>query len=347
MSRKHVGLHALIAVLATSMGCSRSADSPSGPESGCIVVYTALDRPFSEPILDQFTRETGIRVDAVYDAESTKTIGLVNRIRMEAARPRCDVFWNNEILNTLRLQKEGLLQPCEPAGSDSIPPAFRDPQSHWYGFAARARVLVVNTNIVAESDLPTSIGALADPRWKGRCGIAKPLFGTTASHAAILFAQRGVEGATRFFDSLKENKIQVLSGNRACAQRVADGGLALALTDTDDAVLELRAGKPVRIIFPDSGPNDDGTIFLPNTLSMVRGAPHPAEALKLIEFLLRPQIEEALAAGESAQIPVRTELAAPAILGDLSNVKRPVVDFAAAADAFPDAARYIESHFLE
>jgi len=333
-------------ILAATAGCSR----PSGDNSGDaprVVVYTALDRPFSEPLLAQFSAETGIRVDAVYDAESTKTIGLVSRIRAEASRPRCDVFWNNEILNTLRLQQEGLLEACAPAGAEQIPATFRDPQGHWFGFAARARVLVVNTELVAAEDMPTSVDALADPRWKGRCGIAKPLFGTTASHAAILFAQRGVEGGTRYFDALKANDIQILSGNRACAQLVADGGLALALTDTDDAVLEIRAGKPVRIVFPDSGPSDAGTIFLPNTLSLVRGAPNPNRAVRLIEFLLRPETERALAAGDSAQIPVRKELPAPEILGDLSSVKRQDVDFQAAAAAFPEAARYIETHFLE
>ena len=68
------------------------------PNPNEVVVYTALDREFSEPIFAEFTKETGIRVLAKYDAESTKTVGLTNAIIAEAARPRCDVFWNNEII---------------------------------------------------------------------------------------------------------------------------------------------------------------------------------------------------------------------------------------------------------
>ncbi len=82
--------------------------------SGCwaapeaeVVVYTALDREFSAPIFDDFTQKTGIVVQARYDTESTKTVGLVERIIRESGRPRCDLFWNNEILHTLRLERRG------------------------------------------------------------------------------------------------------------------------------------------------------------------------------------------------------------------------------------------------
>src|SRR4029079_13753312 len=83
-----------------------------------IVVYSALDREFAEPVLNDFTKVTGIRVLAKYDDERTKTVGLTNALIQEANRPRCDVFWNNEILNTLRLEQRGLLAAYDsPAGA--------------------------------------------------------------------------------------------------------------------------------------------------------------------------------------------------------------------------------------
>ena len=72
-----------------------------------VVVYTALDSEFSQPIFDDFTAATGIAVRPKFDTESTKTVGLTEAILAERNRPRCDVFWNNEILNTLRLQRQG------------------------------------------------------------------------------------------------------------------------------------------------------------------------------------------------------------------------------------------------
>src|SRR5512140_3378450 len=99
---------------ATLVPACRNNQSPTSAPAGEVVVYTALDREFSEPILEKFKGLTGIQTVVVYDTEAAKTIGLVNRIRGEAKRPRCDVFWNNELLNTLRLKSEGLLARCGP-----------------------------------------------------------------------------------------------------------------------------------------------------------------------------------------------------------------------------------------
>ena len=102
-----------------------------------IVVYAVLDREFSEPVLEEFTKTTGIRVLAKYDDESTKTVGLTNILMQEASRPRCDLFWNNEILNTLRLQENGLLDVYQPPVAAEYPETFRASDGTWHGFAAR------------------------------------------------------------------------------------------------------------------------------------------------------------------------------------------------------------------
>src|SRR5207249_8898754 len=131
--------------------------SREGP-NGRVVVYSALDREFSEPLLRDYEKRTGVAVDAKFDVESTKTVGLTQAILAEAARPRCDLFWNNEILNTLRLKQKGLLAPFHPSHAADILAGFQAKDGTWYGFAARARVLLVNTQLVAEADRPTGLG---------------------------------------------------------------------------------------------------------------------------------------------------------------------------------------------
>ena len=132
-----------------------------------------------------------------FDVESTKTVGLTNLIIAEARRPRCDLFWNNEILNTLRLKEKGLLASFEPSRAGDIPATFKAKDGSWYGFAARARIVIVNTKLVPEYARPKGIRDLLDPKWKGKIGIAKPLFGTTAPHAACLFVAWGESKAPR------------------------------------------------------------------------------------------------------------------------------------------------------
>src|SRR3954469_23453500 len=122
-----------------------------------VVVYSALDREFAEPVLNEFSRNSGIRVLAKYDDESTKTVGLTNALMQEAGRPRCDVFWNNEIINTLRLEQKGLLEAYHSPVADGYPAMYRSADGTWHGFAARARILIVNTKLVEESRRPKSI----------------------------------------------------------------------------------------------------------------------------------------------------------------------------------------------
>ena len=335
-----IRLTLLAALLAVPAGCERQ------PPPAEVVVYTALDRQFSEPILRRFTEETGIIVRAAYDTESTKTVGLVERIRAEAARPRCDVFWNNEIMHTLRLKAEGLLAPVQPAEAAHYPAAFRDPAGYWFGFAGRARVLLVNTDQVPTDQMPRSIRDLADPGWRGRTGIAKPLFGTTATHVACLFAALGESEAIALLDAFRQNGVRVVAGNKTCAEMVGRGELAFGLTDTDDAIAEIDAGRPVRMVFPDQEDNGLGTLLLPNTVALVKGAPHPEAGRRLIDYLLSPAVEGQLAAGPSAQIALHPATTQPSRAAAVTAWRWMEVDFVRAAELFPKAAEYVKERFL-
>lgn len=315
-----------------------------GSSSDEVVVYTALDREFSEPIFEQFTAETGIQVRAKYDTESTKTVGLTQAILAEAKRPRCDLFWNNEVLNTLRLDQRQLLASYSPVTVEKIPESFRGKESTWFGFAARARVLLVNNDRVAVADRPTSIRDLVDPRWQGKVGIAKPLFGTTASHAAVLFATWGDEEARKFFLQVRDNA-QIMAGNKQVAQGVASGELAWGLTDTDDAIIEIERGAPVTLVFPDQQPGGLGTLLIPNSVALIADGPHPEAARLLMDYLLSSSVEERLAQGASAQIPLRTDVTVrPRIFGNEAP-RAMEVDFAAAAEKWNVAATFLRDTF--
>jgi len=283
---------------------------------------------------------------AKYDDESTKTVGLTSALIQEAGRPRCDLFWNNEILNTLRLEQKGLLAAYRSPAAASYPEIYRSPEGMWHGFAARARILIVNTKLVPEDQRPKSIYELALHRWKGKIGIARPIAGTTATHVACLFAALGEEKAKALFRDLKTNEIQILGGNKQVAQAAAAGQIAFGLTDTDDAIIELERGGAVAIVYPDRQPDELGTLFIPNTLSILKNCPHPERAKKLVDFLLSPAVEEMLARGQSAQIPLNPAVAGPPRVETPKTVKAMPIDFAAAAREWDAALRFIEEEFL-
>jgi len=294
---------------ALMVGCASPAPT--------VVVYTSVDQVYSEPVLQRFERESGIRVLAVYDVEATKTTGLVNRLLAEKANPQADVFWSGEFAQTLRLQAEGGLASYLSPNAERIPAQYKDPQGAWTGLAGRARVFLVNTDRVEPGAYPDSIFDLLDARWPGEeVGLAYPLFGTTATHAAALYAALGESQARQFFQDLRDKGVRLVDGNSVVRDMVSRGELAFGLTDTDDACGALQRGAPVAIAFPDQGEGELGTLVIPNTVALVAGGPHPAEGKRLIDFLLSDAAAEDLVAAGWSHVPLRPVEAKPACLGE-------------------------------
>ena len=309
------------------LGCVSKSESD-------VVVYAALDREFSSPILAEFERDQdhAISVKAKYDVESTKTVGLVQQIMRESKSPSCDLFWNNEIMHTVRLQKQGLLEPISWDVAAGWPKDMIASDQTWCGFAARARVLLINTDLIPEdASPPNSVHDLIDPSWKGNCAMARPLFGTTATHFAVLRARNGRKETLEFLKQIRDNAL-VLSGNKQVAQAVSSGQVAWGLTDTDDAVIEKDLGRPVRIIFPDQLSDQPGTLRIPNTIAVIKNAPHPQAARKLANHLVRAETEDRLAMGDSSQLPISRDSKFPPRVLPNDPIRWMSVDFELAAN---------------
>lgn len=292
--------------------------------SGCIepgggtdevVIYVAHDQDYSEPILRAFEEETGILVKTLYDTEATKTTGLVNKLIAEKNRPQADVFWNNEVSRTIVLKNSGILETyCSPNAAD-VPAIYKDTDCYWTGFGARARIILYNTDLVGGEDAPTSMLDLTDPKWEDKTCIANPLFGSTASHVASLFAYWGDEEAMQYLTSLKDNNIMVVESNGMVRDFVVSGECYIGLTDTDDANDALVENKPVAMVFPDQ--DGMGTLVFPNSVMLIKDGPNPENGKKLIDYLLSRDVERELAYTKAMQIPLKPGVEHPE---DIPNI---------------------------
>jgi len=286
------------------VGCGQQSD---------VTLYVALDEQHSSRLIDRFEKQSGLRVKTRYDTEASKTVGLVSAIIEEQARPRCDVFWNNELAHTVRLAQKGLLEACVSPSARAIPAEYRDADGRWTGFAARARILIVNKDQIKDpKDYPKSMWDLLDPKWKGRCAVARPLTGTTLTHFTALRFVLGEQEFKRFLDGLFRNEVVFLQSNGATMRQTVAGKLAWAFTDTDDYHVALTKGHPVAAVFPDQGKDQIGTMLIPNSVSIVKGCPHPERARQLVDWILSEDVEAMLAAAKSAQIPLRRSVKGPA-----------------------------------
>ncbi len=125
------------------------------------------------------------------------------------------------------------------------------------------------------------------------------------------------------------------------ATAVGSGQALFGLTDTDDAIGEVDAGRPVAIVYPDRGEHELGTLFIPNVLAIPKGAPHPGEAEALGNSLLGPEAEGKLASGPSAQIPLNRKTQAPPRVETPKTVHAMPADFEAAARIWDRVAAYL------
>lgn len=309
-----------------------------------VVIYTSVDRHYSEPILQAFEEETGINVEALYDVEAAKTTGLVNKLIAEADRPRADVFWNGEFLQTQRLAQEGVLSRYVPTQTGA---GWQEPEQLWTSFGGRARVLIVNTALLPSAEWPKSLSDFLSDRWSGeQLAIAHPLFGTSATHAASLYAAWGRTEAHDFYSSLHSRGVQVVDGNSVVRDLAASGEIAFGLTDTDDACSALGSGADVAVLFPDQTEGGLGTLVIPNTVALIAGAPHSENGKLLIEYLLSKSVVNTLADAGWFHIN-GTEVLVSEICGLPKNIQAMPIDPATLHQSLEIAKQELRDIFVQ
>jgi len=315
----------IIASLAVIIGSAIWWMTTPHMPSAEVVVYTSVDDVFARPIAERFEQQTNIKVRLVPDTEETKSTGLLNRLIAEKNRPLADVFWSGDPVRAAILKAKGVSTIYRSPQAEGLPKRFSDPDGHWIGFSARARVLIYNRNLVPDDNKPNSIMDLLDERFKGKACIANPLFGTTSMHAAALFGSLGEKRAKAFFEGFVANGGKILSSNGEVRRRVAAGEFAVGITDTDDANVARLEGKPIGVVFPDA--DGMGTLIIPNCAVLIKDGPNPEAGHRFIDYLLLAETEKALAESEAAQMPLRPGVPTPDNVISVEQLKPMLVDY--------------------
>ncbi|MDP8245860.1 MAG: extracellular solute-binding protein [Candidatus Hinthialibacter antarcticus] len=296
-------------------------------KKNALTIYTSVDQDYAEPIIQTFIdANPEMQINVLYDNEKTKTTGVFERIRREARNPQADVFWNSEIVRTIQLKQEDLLAPYLSPSAAEIPAQFKDSEGYWTGFSVRARVMLINRDLVPKSETPNSIPALGSTKIPGKRAMAVPAFGTTATHMAALYTKLGEMelikqiGTARVF-----GKMTMRTSNSDVRDGVANGELAFGLTDTDDAFAAIDAGKPVEMVYLDH--EGQGTLVIPNTVALIKNALHPENGQAFIDYILSPEVERKLAETRARQIPVRSSVELPEGVPSLESIHAMDIDY--------------------
>jgi iron(III) transport system substrate-binding protein len=261
-------------------------------KSRVAIAYCAQDEDYAEPILREFTKQTGVRAAAVYDSEAVKTVGMANRLLAERSHPRCDVFWGNEELRTRQLAAQNVFRAT----------------NGWAAFGYRSRRIVINTNRLSLASAPDSLMALTNETWRGKVAIAYPQFGTTATHFHALRQYWGDAKWEAWCRALAANKPFLVDGNSVVVKTVGRGDAWIGLTDSDDIAAGQAQGMPIAEL-----PMTRETLLIPNTAGVVRGAPDPNAAQRLFEFLQSPRVLQQLVAAQALEGASASEVTTPTL----------------------------------
>jgi iron(III) transport system substrate-binding protein len=319
---------ALLAVAAL-VGCGGEEGDDAAAETGeastgTLTVYSGREEELVAPLFDMFEQETGIDVEVRYGDSAE----LAATIAEEGENSPADVFFAQDPGSLGAVEGEGLLAELPEEALARVDERFRDPDGHWVGTSGRARVLVYNTDILSEDELPGSIWDFTDPTWKGKIGFPP----TNASFQAFVTAMRLTAGDDRtreWLEGIKANEPKLYEKNTPVVEAAAAGEIEVGFVNHYYlyVVKEEQPDAPIANHYLVG--DDPGALVSVAGAGILEGAEHADAAEQFVRFLLedaqqRFYTEDA----EEAEIPlvegIEPREGVPS-LGDLSG-RGPDVD---------------------
>ena len=259
-------------------------------------IFSARHYDSDVQLYEKFTNKTGIKVNVV----SGKSGALEKRIIEEGSDSKADLYITADAGRLGAFKAKGMLQGGlnTSAIKSAVSSNFRT--SQWVGIAKRARIVYFAPERVKGSELSgLTYESLANPRWKGRLVIRKSNNIYNQSLVASLITNNGKGSTAEWAKGVVSNMARTPKGNdRAQILAVAAGEADLAVANTYYYALMLSgkkgaeqqaAAKKVLPFFPNQG--DRGTHMNISGGGILKTAPNPDNAKKLLEFLLTKEAQ--------------------------------------------------------
>lgn len=293
----------LTAILCMTAGLVATGTSEAKSETGELVLYTSHATDWTEPIISEFEKHTGITVTLV----SGGTGDLIERIHSEKEAPVADILWGGgsdsyqAIIN--------LLQPYAHKHMSKVLDVTRDPGNRWHGTTIDPMVIIYNPTLVEEASAPKGWADLLNPAFKGNIAHADPERSGSAFMALVIqLLSMGGDNETgwtymkRFVEALDG---KVLSSSSAVYEGVADGRYAVGITYEEAALKSASAGADLKVVYP-----VEGSSKVPSPIAIIKGARNLGNARKFVDYILSKEVQTVM--GDINRRTVRTDIQLPA-----------------------------------
>jgi iron(III) transport system substrate-binding protein len=318
-----------------------AAASGAAHANGEVNIYSARQEVLIRPLLDAFTKASGVKVNVVSGGEDA----LIERLKAEGANSPADVLLTVDAGRLFRARDNGSLQPASSAALQMlVPPAYRDPAGFWYGLSIRARPIMYAVDRVKPTEL-SSYADLADRKWKGRICVRTSGHIYNQSLLASMIAHHGPEKTETWAKGFAANLARKpQGGDRDQIKAVAAGECDIAIANTyylagmvaSGTDEEKRMAAKVAVFWPDQAGH--GTHVNISGAAVTMSAKNKANAVKLIEFLASDEAQR-LYAYAVYEYPIRSTIEIRKPLSDWGEFKADALNLAALAKHNADAVK--------
>ncbi|WP_414471527.1 Fe(3+) ABC transporter substrate-binding protein [Microvirga sp. M2] len=323
------------AALCTMAGSAVAAES--------LNIYTTREPGLIKPVLDEFTKETGIKVNTIFISN-----GLEERIRTEGENSPADLILTVDIGRLQAAKDYGVTQPVKSEALENvIPAAYRDPEGHWFGMALRARVVYASKDRVKQDKF--TYEELADPKWKGKiCSRSgQALYNISLFAAAI--AHMGEDKAEQWLKGVKANLARKPSGgDREQAKDILAGVCDIGIGNTYYVSLmrngsdaeQKKWGEAINVILPTF--EGGGTHVNVSGLALAKYAPHKANAVKFMEYMVSDESQR-IHAEANSEYPIKAGIAIHPTIASFGELKADNVPIAEIAKLRKKASEMVDT----
>jgi len=290
--------------------CSDTGENPAtnlGPnniEPEVVTVYSARAEHLIKPLFDEFTAETGIRVQYTTDTEAA----LIARLQTEQDRTPADALLTVDAGNLWHAAEVDMLQPMNSEiARENVPDYLRASDDSWAALSVRARTIVYSTARVAPDELST-YEALADEKWLGRLCLRTSGKVYNQSLVASMIAALGEEQAEDIVGGWVNNlAVDPTSNDTMLIQAIEAGVCDVGIVNTYYfGRLEAENPEiPVALFWPNQ--ESRGVHVNISGMGITRYAKHPELARRLIEWLSSEKAQHDFA-GLNKEYPVNPKV---------------------------------------
>jgi iron(III) transport system substrate-binding protein len=313
-------------LLSLLLGLSMLLSLSCGGSDGELTIYAGRSQNLVQPLLEQFSRDTGIHIRVRYGDGTDLALGILE----EGENSPADIYYGQDVGALGALKDKDRLLELSPEILSKVQPAFKSPDGLWVGISGRARVVVYNTDKLTANQLPASILDYTNPQWRNRLGIV-PRSDGFPEFVTALRLTRGESFARTWLEGIKANNPKTYANNIAALQAVASGEVDVAFLNhyylyrfLEEQGQDFKA----RNYFFTNG--DIGGIFVVAAAAVVDTTKNQEEAERFIEYLLSPAAQRYFLEN-TYEYPLVAGISG-GDMPDLSSLKPPEIDLSDLTD---------------